>query len=177
MKRRKPNKKRTERFFANNRIRAREVRLIDEDGEQLGVISIQEALKRTREKNLDLIQVSGKTNPPVCKMGELGKFLYQKQKKEKRQKKTGGETKNVRLTYNISSHDMETRAKSALKFLNKGDKVRVEMKLRGREKAHIDFAKEKLQRFLEQIAQSIPYKMEKEIKKEGRGLTIIISKQ
>jgi translation initiation factor IF-3 len=105
---------------------------------------------------------------------DYGKYLYSLQKKTKI-KKTG-ELKTIRLSFNISSHDLEIRAKQAEKFLKKGDKVRVEMRLRGREKALADFAKGKIKQFLEVLEGVVPVKIERELKKESRGLTMILSK-
>lgn len=161
----------------NNQIRAKEVRLIDETGKQIGVVSLQEALQMARERNLDLIQVTEKVEPPVCKIEDYGKYLYREEKKSRSIKKQkGGELKGIRLTYNISLHDLETRAHQAEKFLNKGDVVRVELTLRGREKALQDFAKEKVNKFLEILNNIIPIKIEKGLKRESRGLIMIISK-
>lgn len=93
------------------------MRLIDEAGKQLGVLSLDEALKMAQEKNLDLIQVTEKVEPPVCKIMDYGKFLYIEEKKEKEiSKQKGGEIKGLRLSFNISAHDMEVRAKAAEKF-------------------------------------------------------------
>ena len=130
-----------------------------------------------RERNLDLIQVTEKVEPPVCKIEDYGKYLYREEKKNRSMKKQkGGELKGIRLTYNISLHDLETRARQAEKFLNKGDVVRVELTLRGREKALQDFAKEKMNKFLEILNNIIPIKIEKGLKREARGLILIISK-
>jgi len=165
------------RILINNRIRAKEVRLIDETGHQLGVLPIEKALQISREKGLDLIQVTEKTDPPVCKIMDHGKYFYNLKKKEKKTKHHVGELKGIRLTFSISEHDLKTRARQAEKFLKKGNKVRIEMKLRGREKAHQDFAKEKIQKFIQEINQTTLVKTERELKKQPRGLTMIISKQ
>lgn len=162
----------------NNQIRAAQVRLINETGKQLGVIALNEALQLARERNLDLIQVTEKVEPPVCKIANYGKYLYQEEKKNKSAKKhKGGELKGIRLTFNISLHDMETRARQTEKFLNKGNRVRIELPLRGRQKALQDFAREKINKFLEILQNIIPIKIERELKREARGLTMIISKQ
>jgi len=151
--------------------------LIDETGKQIGVVGLPEALQMARDRNLDLIQVTEKVEPPVCKIEDYGKYLYREEKKNRSMKKQkGGELKGIRLTYNISLHDLETRAHQAEKFLNKGDVVRVELTLRGREKALQDFAKEKMNKFLEILNNIIPIKIEKGLKRESRGLTMIISK-
>ncbi len=135
-----------------------------------------EALRTARERSLDLIQVTEKVIPPVCKIGDYGKYLYRQKKKEKLAKPKGGELKGIRLTFRISEHDLETRAHQAEKFLKKGNKARIEMKLRGREKALQGFAKEKIKKFLEILEKSIPIKIEGELQRKPRGLTMIISK-
>jgi translation initiation factor IF-3 len=165
------------RTFVNNQIRAKEVRLIDEAGKQLGVLPLEEALRLARERSLDLVQVTEKVDPPVCKMTEFGKYLYQLQKKERKIKHKGGEVKGIRLTFGISDHDLEVRAHLAEKFLKEGDVVRIEMRLRGREKSLSNFAREKMKKFVGMLQKLIPIKIEKEVRKEARGLTMIISKQ
>ena len=161
----------------NNYIRAREVRVIDETGKQLGVLPLEEALRIAKEKALDLIQVTEKADPPVCKIGDFGKYLYQLQKKEKKIKPTGGGLKEIRVGFNISPHDMEVKAKQAEKFLKAGDKVKVSMVLHGREKALGKFATEKINNFCETLDKLIPIKVERELKREPRGFTTILSKE
>lgn len=153
------------------------MRLIDETGKQLGVVSLEEALRIAKERNIDLIQVTEKTVPPVCKLEEYGKYLYREEKKEKSMnKQKGGELKAIRLTFNISPHDLEIRVNQAEKFLNKGDKVRLELPLKGRQKALEGFAREKFKQFLEMLQKTTHIKIEKEIKREFRGLNMIIAK-
>lgn len=167
-----------QKIIANNNIRAREVRVISETGEQLGIMSLSDAINMARAKDLDLIQVTEKVDPPVCKIAEYGKYLYSQQKKERKMAKPrGGELKEVRLTFGISPHDMETRAIQAKKFLEEGDKVKINMNLRGREKAMGHFATEKVKLFLEKLNSQIPIKTERELKREPRGFAMIISKQ
>lgn len=162
----------------NNFIRAKEVRVISETGEQLGIMNIFQAIDLAKSKGLDLIQVTEKVEPPVCRIANYGKYLYQQQKKEKKMAKPrGGELKEIRLTFNISPHDMETRAKQAEKFLNEGDKVKINMSLRGREKAMGQFATDKVKLFLGKLNSLIPIKTERELKREPRGFTMIVSKQ
>jgi len=162
----------------NNQIRTLQVRLIDETGKQRGIISVQEALQMAQERNLDLVQVTEKVEPPVCRIMNYGKYLYSLQKKERATKiKRGGELKGIRLGFNISLHDLETRARQTEKFLKRGDKVRIEMPLRGREKGLSEFAKEKVNQFLEILEKLVPIKIERELKREGRGLTMIITKK
>lgn len=153
------------------------MRLIDETGKQLGIVPLEQALLIAREKNLDLIQVTEKVEPPVCRIEEYGKFLYREVKKEKAARKhKGGELKGIRLTFNISPHDLETRARQAEKFLAKGDVVRVDLPLRGRQKALENVAKEKIIKFLEIIRAITPIKIEREPRREPRGFMVIISK-
>jgi len=167
-----------DKILVNNFIRAKEVRVISETGEQLGVMNIFDAIDLAKSKGLDLIQVTEKVDPPVCRIGNYGKYLYQQQKKERKIKvKTKvGELKEIRLTYNISPHDIDIRAGQAEKFLKDGDKVKVSIVLRGREKAMGDFAKSKIQLFIEKLNTLIPIKVEREIKREPKGFTTIISK-
>ena len=163
--------------LVNNRIRAREVRVIDEKGNHIGILELRKALQTAWERNLDLVQITEKVEPPVCKMMNYGKYLYQQEKKEKgTKKKTGGELKGIRLSFNISQHDLETRVNQAEKFLRQGNKVRIELRLRGREKALADFAKEKMNKFLEILGNLTPYKIERELKRESQRLIMIISR-
>lgn len=158
----------------NNRIRAQKVRLIDDAGNQVGIILLQEALQIARERNLDLIQVTERVDPPVCKIMDYGKYLYRLQKKEKGVRKST-EVKGLRLRFNISPHDLETRISQAEKFLKKGNKVKVEMVLRGREKRLSQFAKEKLKKFIINLGEKTQIKTEGEIKRKSNGFIVIIS--
>ena len=162
--------------LVNNRIRAREVRLIDETGKQLGVVELGKALQIASERNLDLIQVTDKVEPPVCKILDYGKYLYQLQKREKEKKtQKTSEIKGIRLRFNISPHDLETRANQSEKFLKKGNIVKIEMILRGREKALGHFAREKMNHFIQILSERIPIKIERELKRAPNKLMMIIS--
>jgi translation initiation factor IF-3 len=163
--------------LADNQIRAREVRLIDEEGKQVGIFPLQVALQMAKERNLNLIQVTEKVEPPVCKIMDYGKYLYWFQKKERERKKEGGQIKGIRLGFNISLHDLETRVRQAEKFLKKGNKIRIEMILRGREKGLANMAKGKINQFIEILNKSIPIKIEGKLKKEARGFIMIIAKK
>ena len=161
----------------NNQISAQEVRAIDAEGKQLGVISLEEALKIAREKNLDLIQISEKAVPPVCKIMEYGKYLYWQEKKAKETiKHKTSETKIIQITFNISTHDLETKADRSKKFLEKGDRIIIVLILRGREKALADFAKGKVSQFLEILDKKIPIKTERELRRDPRGFSMVIAK-
>lgn len=165
------------RIYINNQIRASEVRLIDETGKQAGIMPLQEALKLAQERGFDLIQVTERLEPPVCKLGDYGKYLYQQEKKAKEAKKQeGGQLKEIRLTFTISDHDLETRVQQAEKFLQKGNRVRVTLRLRGRQNALEGYAREKIKKFMETLGAQIPVKKEGELRKEPRGLSIIVVK-
>lgn len=151
--------------------------MIDERGEQLGVFNLENALQKAYEARLDLIQVTDKVEPPICKIMDYGKYAYQQSKKEKKQRHQAGEMKSIRLTFNISPHDMETRCRAAEKFLKKGQKVRVELLLRGREKALGEHAKGKIEQFLGILNGLIPIKIERELKRDFRGFATIVAKQ
>lgn len=162
--------------LVNNQIRALRVRVIDKNGEQLGIMSLQQALQIAKERGLDLVQVTERVEPPVCKIVDYGKYLYSLQKKEKKSKKRAGQLKGIRLSFGISDHDLKIRVRQAEKFLEKGNKVKVDLILRGREKALGDFAKKKMEKFIEMLKESIPIKVERELKRGPRGLIMIITK-
>ena len=140
----------------------------------MGIIDLEKALQMAMERNLDLIQVTERVEPPVCKIMDYGKYLYRLQKKEKGVKKST-EVKGIRLRFNISPHDLETRIIQSEKFLRKGNKVKIDMVLRGREKRLSNFAKEKLKTFIKDLGERIPIRLEGEIKRRGRGFVIIVS--
>ena len=143
----------------------------------MGVISLEEALRIAGERNLDLIQISEKAVPPVCKIMEYGKYLYWQGKKAKEAiKHKTSKTKIIQLTFNISPHDLETKADQSKKFLDKGDRIIVVLVLRGREKALADFAKGKVAQFLEILNKKIPIKTERELKRDSRGFSMVIAK-
>lgn len=165
------------RIFINNQIRASQVRVIDENGLQMGVLGIAAALTEARNRGLDLIQVTDKVEPPVCKLGEYGKFLYIEEKKERAARKNQVKTehKMVKINYNISPHDLETKAHQVEKFIKKNCKVTIQIYLRGRENAFQDLAKQKIIHFKEVISQFVPIKLEQDLQKRPKGFTMIIS--
>ncbi len=128
------------------------------DGEQLGVLKLSEALDKAKEKELDLVLITVKADPPVCRITEAGKFLYQKKKEQK--KSDSVESKKLKIRFNTSLHDMETRVRQAKKFLEKGDRLQVIMMLRGRENALKSQATEKMKDFLKMIEAEHPVKIE-----------------
>ena len=159
----------------NEQIRDREVRLISEDGEQLGVMSAREAFKLAQEAELDLVKIAPTAKPPVCKIIDYGKYKYELTRKEKEAKKKQKtvEVKEVRLSPNIDTNDLKTKVNAARKFLSKGDRVKVTLRFRGREMAHVQQSKHILDDFaamLEDVAT-----VEKPAKMEGRNMSMVLT--
>lgn len=151
--------------------------MIDENGKQMGVVPLQKALQMSIERNLDLVQVTSKVSPPVCRIVDHGKYLYQLKKKEKKHsRQKGGEIKGVRLRFNTSKHDLETKARQAHKFLEQGNKIKAELLLRGREKALRQHAQEQISKFLEILKGYGPIEIDQPSKRQPRGITVIIKK-
>lgn len=163
--------------LVNENIRFKEVLLIDNQGEQVGVISSREALDMAIEKNLDLVCVAPKGNPPVCKIIDYGKYRFEIQKKAKEAKKNQKiqDTKEVRLSPVIDTHDIETKLKNARKFIEKGDRVKVSMRFRGRQMAHTEIGLEVMNKFLEGIEDVVV--VEKKPKLEGNTMIMYIAPQ
>lgn len=133
-------------YRVNKRIKAKEVRLVDQEGEQIGIVSREDALEKADEANLDLVEVAPDASPPVCRLLDYGKFRYQQQKKEK-QSQQRTQVKEVRIGLTTEEHDLNTKAKQIRRFLDDGDRVVISMRLSGREKAHEDMAMESLSEF------------------------------
>jgi translation initiation factor IF-3 len=138
----------------NHQISAREVRLVAEDGEQLGVLPIKDALKKAEEAELDLVEVAPTAKPPVCKLLDYGKFKYKEQKKEAEAKKKRSEQslKELRIRYRTDVGDLETKLKKAREFLAEGDKVKFSMRFRGREIMYLDLGREKFENIIQRLA-------------------------
>lgn len=159
----------------NEEIRDKELRVIDEDGTMLGVMSRTEALDLAAERNLDLVNISPNANPPVCKILDYGKYRYELQKKEKEAKKKQKttEVKEIRLSTFIEDHDIKVKANTASKFLKEGDKLKVSLRFRGRERDYVDKGKDVMTRFaafLDEVGV-----IEKPAVFEGRSLTMIMA--
>ncbi|WP_445013613.1 translation initiation factor IF-3 [Paraclostridium bifermentans] len=137
----------------NDQIRDKEIRVISETGEQLGIMSARDAQVMANNKNLDLVKISPNANPPVCKIMDFGKFKYEQARKEKESKKKQKivTIKEVRLRPGIEENDINTKAKNAIKFLKKGDKVKVELRFRGRELGHKDLGKQVMLKFIDLV--------------------------
>lgn len=173
------NKKVTKKLNVNQQIRAKEVRVIDNQGEMLGIKTFIEAIQIAKDKDLDLIEVSPLADPPVCKIMDFGSYQYQQDKKDRKQKakQKKVEIKGIRLTLKIGPNDIETRKKQSLKFLAKGNKVKIDLILKGREKAHAEMAKEKIKAFADSIAEDEKIEIEQNITKQGGRLFMIIGKK
>lgn len=161
-------------YRINNRITAPKVRLIDDQGKYLGLFNIEDALKVAQEKGLDLIEISPKEQPPVAKIMDFGKFLYEQRKKDKdSKKKKKTEMKVLRLSPRVGKHDLEVRKNQSLKFLKEGHKVKIEMMLRGREMAHTDLARKLIDEFIKSLGENI--KIEQPLARQGNKFNLIIS--
>jgi translation initiation factor IF-3 len=139
----------------NERIRAKEIRVIDADGNQLGIIAPFEALKRAREQNLDLVEISPNAVPPVCRIMDYGKFLYEQEKKERAAKKNQKQIvlKEVKFSVNVDEHDYVTKRNHVLRFLAEGDKVKASLRFRGREMAHQNLGRNVLERLIKEVGE------------------------
>jgi len=161
----------------NEQIRDKEVRVIGEDGEQLGVMSAKEAMKLAEEAELDLVKIAPTANPPVCKIVDYGKYKYEQLRREKEAKKKQKviEVKEIRLSPNIDTNDLNTKINAARKFLTKGDKVKITLRFRGREMAHMNSSKHILDDFAEKLADISV--VEKAPKVEGRSMTMFLTEK
>lgn len=159
----------------NEEILDKEVRLIGDQGEQLGIMSAQEALKIAVEKELDLVKIAPGSNPPVCKVMDYGKFRFEQAKKEKEAKKNQRviEIKEIRMSPGIGENDFNTKLKNGQKFLNDGDRVKVSVRFRGREMAHTEIGEQLLKDFAAKCADIAT--LDKNPKLEGRNMSMFLS--
>ncbi len=164
-------------LMINEQIRDREVRVIGEDGEQLGIMSSREAMRLAEEAGVDLVKIAPTAKPPVCKLVDYGKFKYEQTRKEKEAKKKQKviDVKEIRLSPNIDTNDLNTKVNAARKFLTKGDKVKVTLRFRGREMAHMQNSKHILIDFGESLSDIAV--VEKEPKVEGRSMTMFLAEK
>ncbi|MBE5900621.1 MAG: translation initiation factor IF-3 [Lachnospiraceae bacterium] len=161
----------------NEQIRDKEVRLIGENGEQLGIVPTKEALRMADEAELDLVKIAPKAEPPVCKIIDYGKYKYEQVRKEKEAKKKQKtvELKEIRMSPNIDTNDLNTKINSAKKFLTKGDRVKVTLRFRGREMAHMQQSKYILEDFAKAVEDIAV--IEKAPKVEGRNMSLVLAKK
>ena len=168
-------KKTINNLFINEQIRDKEVRVIGEAGNQIGVMPTKEALAMAHEAGLDLIKIAPTANPPVCKIADYGKYQYEQLRKEKeaRKKQHQVDIKEIRISPNIDTNDINTKVNAAKKFLAKGDKVKVTLRFRGREMAHMNTTKHVLDDFAEALSDVAV--IEKPAKVEGRSIIMFLT--
>ena len=161
----------------NEQIRDKEVRVIGADNEQLGVMAIEEAMKLAEEAGVDLVKIAPNATPPVCRIIDYGKFRYEQSRKEKeaRKKQKVIEIKEIRMSPNIDTNDLNTKIAAARKFLSKGDRVKVTLRFRGREMAHMNNSRYMLDDFAQALADIAV--VEKAPKVEGRSLTMFLTEK
>lgn len=164
-------------LLINEQIRDKEIRLIGEDGEQLGIMSAKDALKLAKEADLDLVKIAPNAKPPVCKIIDYGKYRYELARKEKEAKKKQKtvEIKEIRLSPNIESNDLNTKVNMARKFIAKGDKVKITLRFRGREMAHIQSSKHILDDFADMLSEVAV--IEKPAKQEGKSIMMVLTEK
>ena len=164
-------------LMINEQIRDKEVRVIGENGDQLGIMSAKEALKLAEAAELDLVKIAPTAKPPVCKIIDYGKYRYEQARKEKEAKKKQKtvDVKEVRLSPNIDKNDLNTKVNSAKKFIQKGDKVKVTLRFRGREMAHMQTSKHILDDFADMLKDVAS--VEKPAKLEGRSISMVLTEK
>lgn len=162
-------------MLINDEIREKEVRLIDMDGSQLGILPIADAMAKAENKGLDLVLIAPQAKPPACKIMDYGKYKFEQSKRDKEARKNQKTVniKEVRITPSIDVHDFNTKVNQAVKFLKSGDKVKVTVRFRGRELHHTDLGMELLKKFGEVITES--GSIEKAAKLEGRNMTMVVA--
>lgn len=159
----------------NEQIRDREVRVIDSDGSQLGIMPSKKAMELAEQKNLDLVKIAPQATPPVCKIIDYGKYRFEQSKREKEQRKNQRvvEIKEVRLSLNIDTHDFETKKNHALRFIAEGNKVKASIRFRGREMGHPELGQEIMKRFAEAMEEAA--NVERQPKLEGRTMLMFLA--
>ncbi len=164
-------------YFINEQIRDREVRVIGEDGQQLGVMSSRDAMRLAEEAGVDLVKIAPTAKPPVCRIVDYGKFRYEQTRKEKdaKKKQKTTEVKELRLSPNIDTNDLNTKVNAARKFLSKGDKVKITLRFRGREMAHMNNSKHILDDFAQALADIAV--IDRAPKVEGRSMTMFLTQK
>jgi translation initiation factor IF-3 len=156
-------------------IRVREVRVIDDEGQQLGILPIQEAIRIAYERNLDLVEVAPNSVPPVCRLLDFGKYQYERQKQEREARKRQKviEIKEIRLRPRTGDHDIAVKVRQTLSFLEEGSKVKVAVRFRGREITHPEIAREQLDEFVERVGDAAIIEVQPSM--EGRNLFMLLS--
>ncbi|MBT3817327.1 MAG: translation initiation factor IF-3 [Candidatus Magasanikbacteria bacterium] len=177
-RKRRPQKSLIPRYNLNDKIEATEIRVLGADGTNLGVMSTKEALDLAREKELDLVEINPKALPPIAKILDFKHFKYQKEKEARKQKNKShvSDLKGIRLSMRIGPGDLDTRKKQAAKFLDRGDKVKVEIILRGAERYKTPLAYQVIEKFHALLTEDMQLKYEQEAKRQGNKITAIIIK-
>lgn len=165
-------------YRVNRHITAPEVRVIDEEGKHVGIMPIAAALALAEERGYDLVEISPKEQPPVVRLIAYGQFKYEKEKEARKQKarQKEVEVKGIRLSLRIGEHDLSVRREQAKKFLERGDKVQIEIVLRGRERQHVDLARGIMENFVNALKATLPVAVEQPFSKQGGRLTLLIAK-
>ena len=178
-RKKRPEKSLIPHYKLNDKIRVPEVRVLDDEDKNVGVLTVEEALKLAKEREMDLVEINPKAQPPVCKIVDFSHFKYQKEKEARKNKVQAHdtETKGIRLSVRIGDHDMGVRLTQAQKFLDRGDKVKAEIILRGRENGKPGLAFEVLEKFKTKISEKMEIRTEQEPTKQGNKITIIIAKK
>lgn len=178
-RKKRPEKALTVDYKKNTEITSEKVLLLDHDGSNLGKMLTSEALRLAQEKEFDLVEINPKSDPPVAKLINFSEFKYQKEKEARKQKAHShvSEIKGIRLSVRISDHDLEVKKEQSEKFLDRGDKVKIELILRGREHGKMDIAFEIIGRFIKMISTTMPIRVEQEIQKQDHKMTSIIAKK
>ncbi|MFA5129937.1 MAG: translation initiation factor IF-3 [Patescibacteria group bacterium] len=166
-------------YRANHAIRVPSVRVIDAEGVDIGVLPIQKAIALAEESELDLVEVAPKAEPPVCRIIDYGQFKYQKEKEYKAKKVHARkvEVKGIRLSVKIGEHDLDIRRDKAKEFLEDGQKVKIEIILRGREKAHGDLAGDRIQEFIDSLKDAYEIYIEQPVKRQGGNVSAIVGRK
>lgn len=166
-------------YRANRQITVPEVRVIDDQGAFLGVMRTEDAVRLAEERELDLVEVSPKENPPVCKIIDYGAFKYQKEKEKRVQKAHAKkvEVKGIRLSVKMGAHDENVRKTQALDFLEAGDKLKLEIILRGREKAHGEIATARIENFIKQLQETYQLYIEQPVTRQGGNVSAIVGRK
>ncbi|MBI2437009.1 MAG: translation initiation factor IF-3 [Candidatus Magasanikbacteria bacterium] len=178
-RKKRPEKALIPRYKKNAEIEAEQLLVLDEDGKSLGAMSRRVALDMALEKELDLVEINPKSEPPVVKLIDFTEFKYQKEKEARKQKahSRASEIKGIRLSVRISNHDLDIKREQAIKFLNRGDKVKIELQLKGRENARPEIANETITEFVKKVQEHVEIKVEQETSRQGKKVTAVIAKK
>lgn len=178
-RKKRPEKPLIVHFRKNLEIDAPQVMVLDEEGKPLGTMATTQAVRLAEERGLDLVEINPKSEPPVTKLVSFSEFKYQKEKAARKQKAHShtSDIKGIRLSVRIGEHDLATKKSQAEKFLERGDKVKVELILRGRENGKQDLANEIIRDFVKQMGEIVPIRLEQDIQRQGHKMTAIIAKK